>query len=243
MAEDAAAPSADVAEAAAAPLAADASERQVPVKMSDVEALGSSLSEALTTTAGSSATTAPLSEESPRAAPSAPDLLPDAAANPTIDTQASARANAPSADALRRAGTPASAPAPAATAAATASRRAEAAKGARPGKSGAPSAPKGKSTKPGEAKEAGDTCLDGLYTVVGTVGRGSFGTIWLVRSTYKGGDLLALKEIPFKGLAAHEVKAAKVGAVARTCVPSRAPRAPAPARGDADLARRSHGDG
>ena len=40
----------------------------------------------------------------------------------------------------------------------------------------------------GEPKAVGDTCLEGLYTIIDSIGRGSFGEIWLVKHTRIAGD-------------------------------------------------------
>ena len=56
-------------------------------------------------------------------------------------------------------------------------------------------------------KGAIGTC--GAYTKLKAVGKGSFGQIWLVRHTSKGGESLVLKEVQFKKLSANEVKAQK----------------------------------
>ena len=63
-------------------------------------------------------------------------------------------------------------------------------------------APKGKS---GGAQGA-----IGAYTKLKAVGKGSFGQIWLVRHTQKGGDQVVLKEVHLKKLSPNEVKAAKL---------------------------------
>ena len=62
----------------------------------------------------------------------------------------------------------------------------------------------------GEPKAVGDTCLEGLYTIIDSIGRGSFGEIWLVKHTRIAGDECCLKEIVFKGLSRHEISQAKL---------------------------------
>ena len=49
----------------------------------------------------------------------------------------------------------------------------------------------------------------GAYTKLKAVGKGSFGQIWMVRHTQKGGESLVLKEVRFKSLSPGEVKAQK----------------------------------
>ena len=49
----------------------------------------------------------------------------------------------------------------------------------------------------------------GSYTKLRAVGKGSFGQIWLVRHTQKGGEPVVLKEVHLKKLSANEVKAQK----------------------------------
>lgn len=73
-----------------------------------------------------------------------------------------------------------------------------------------PVQPRIRNKGPGEPKEPGDACLDGLYSILSSVGRGAFGEIWLVRHTTKGGDPVVLKEIALKGLSASEVRQARL---------------------------------
>jgi serine/threonine protein kinase len=63
---------------------------------------------------------------------------------------------------------------------------------------------------PGEPKEPGDVCLNGLYTILKSVGKGSFGDIWLVKHTVNGSEPLVLKEVALNGISEKEQKAAKV---------------------------------
>ena len=58
-------------------------------------------------------------------------------------------------------------------------------------------------------KKGGATSCAGAYTKLSLVGKGSFGAVWLVRHTQKGGDTLVLKEVQTKGLASSEVRATK----------------------------------
>ena len=77
----------------------------------------------------------------------------------------------------------------------------------------APPQPKRPAQRPkalGEPKAVGDTCLEGLYTIIDSIGRGSFGEIWLVKHTRTAGDECCLKEIVFKGLSRHEISQAKL---------------------------------
>ena len=58
-------------------------------------------------------------------------------------------------------------------------------------------------------KKGGATSCAGVYTKLSLIGKGSFGSVWLVRHTQKGGESLVLKEVVTKGLAASEVRATK----------------------------------
>ena len=51
--------------------------------------------------------------------------------------------------------------------------------------------------------------VTGAWTKCGLVGKGSFGAVYLVRHTKKGGETLVMKEVQTKGLSANEVKATK----------------------------------
>jgi NIMA (never in mitosis gene a)-related kinase len=84
--------------------------------------------------------------------------------------------------------------------------------GARPSSSSgsgkAASSGSSSSGKGGE-KKGGMIGTVGAYTKLKAVGKGSFGQIWLVRHTQKGGESLVLKEVQFKQLSEREVKAQK----------------------------------
>ena len=58
-------------------------------------------------------------------------------------------------------------------------------------------------------KKGGATSCSGEYTKLSLIGRGSFGAVWLVRHTKKGGESLVLKEVVTQGLSASEVRATK----------------------------------
>ena len=62
------------------------------------------------------------------------------------------------------------------------------------------------------AKGKGSTALGaiGAYTKLQAIGKGSFGQIWLVKHTQKGGEAVVLKEVHLKKLSPNEVKAAKL---------------------------------
>ena len=79
-------------------------------------------------------------------------------------------------------------------------------KGARAG-SAAKSRP---SSAASSAAKKGAQGAIGAYTKLRAVGKGSFGQIWLVRHTQKGGEPIVLKEVHIKKLSANEVKAAKL---------------------------------
>jgi NIMA (never in mitosis gene a)-related kinase len=58
-------------------------------------------------------------------------------------------------------------------------------------------------------KTGGATSCSGEYTKLSLIGRGSFGAVWLVRHTKKGGESLVLKEVVTNGLSQSEVRSAK----------------------------------
>ena len=58
-------------------------------------------------------------------------------------------------------------------------------------------------------KTGAATGVTGAYTKCGLVGKGSFGAVFLVRHTKKGGETLIMKEIQTKGQPSSEVKAMK----------------------------------
>mmetsp|Transcript_15302 Transcript_15302/g.30715 ORF Transcript_15302/g.30715 Transcript_15302/m.30715 type:complete len:463 (-) Transcript_15302:185-1573(-) len=58
-------------------------------------------------------------------------------------------------------------------------------------------------------KKGGASSCAGAYTKLSQIGKGSFGAVWLVRHTRKGGDTLVLKEVDIKGASASEVRATK----------------------------------
>jgi serine/threonine protein kinase len=83
---------------------------------------------------------------------------------------------------------------------------------AKPGsKSGASSLPGSSSLSKKGSSSAANAALGtvGPYTKLKAVGKGSFGQIWLVRHTQKGGEPLVLKEMRLTKLSASEVKAQK----------------------------------
>ena len=49
----------------------------------------------------------------------------------------------------------------------------------------------------------------GAYTKLNLIGKGSFGAVYQVRHTQKGGETLVLKEVQTKGLASSEIRATK----------------------------------
>ena len=58
-------------------------------------------------------------------------------------------------------------------------------------------------------KTGAATGVTGAFTKLSLVGKGSFGAVYLVRHTKKGGETLIMKEIQTKGLAKSELKATK----------------------------------
>ena len=50
--------------------------------------------------------------------------------------------------------------------------------------------------------------MEPVYSKVRAVGKGAFGTVWLVRAE-RSGERLILKEVPLKGLPPHERRATK----------------------------------
>ena len=71
------------------------------------------------------------------------------------------------------------------------------------------------STRPNEPsitappKTGAASGVTGAFTKCGLVGKGSFGAVYLVRHTKKGGDTLIMKEVQTNGLSSGEVKATK----------------------------------
>ena len=51
--------------------------------------------------------------------------------------------------------------------------------------------------------------VTGAYTKCGQIGKGSFGVVFLVRHTKKGGETLICKEVQTKGMSSGEIKATK----------------------------------
>jgi hypothetical protein len=90
-------------------------------------------------------------------------------------------------------------------------RRQASPKGARPPSGRPPSAPKSRpsSAAASGVKKGGAQGALGAYTKLKAVGKGSFGQIWLVRHTQKGGESVVLKEVNLKKLSTNEVAAAK----------------------------------
>jgi len=66
------------------------------------------------------------------------------------------------------------------------------------------------------------TGVAGAYTKLSQVGKGSFGAVFLVRHTNKGGDTLILKEVQTKGCSQSEIRATKqeVAVLKRVCHPN-----------------------
>lgn len=73
----------------------------------------------------------------------------------------------------------------------------------------AAAAPKKTPSSSASSSGGGSSALGtlGAYTKLRAVGKGSFGQIWLVRHTQKGGEPLVLKEVHTQKLSANEVKA------------------------------------
>ena len=53
------------------------------------------------------------------------------------------------------------------------------------------------------------TGVAGKYTKLSIVGKGSFGAVYLVRHTQKGGETLIMKEVQTKGMPSSEIRATK----------------------------------
>ena len=58
-------------------------------------------------------------------------------------------------------------------------------------------------------KKGAATGIAGAYTKLNLIGKGSFGAVYQVRHTHKGGEVLVLKEVQTKGLASSEARATK----------------------------------
>ena len=53
------------------------------------------------------------------------------------------------------------------------------------------------------------TGVSGEFTKLSLVGKGSFGSVWLVRHTQKGGETRIMKEVQIMGLSQAELRATK----------------------------------
>ena len=97
------------------------------------------------------------------------------------------------------------------SAATAAPKRAASPKPSRPGSAATKPAPstKGSSSSAAVKGTAAKGSI-GAYTKLKAVGKGSFGQIWLVKHTTKGGEQVVLKEIHLKKLSPNEVKAQKL---------------------------------
>ena len=58
-------------------------------------------------------------------------------------------------------------------------------------------------------KKGSASGTSGAYTKLNLIGKGSFGAVYQVRHTQKGGETLVLKEVQTKGLASSEIRATK----------------------------------